>query len=189
MDVRTLYSQAAVEATRLIDGVDGAVVGQPTLCTEWTVGDLINHMVGNSQEFAVARELRSVTSELPSEVPDGDRFDGNPAAAWRAAAQRCSTAYQEDSALEETVELPPLGQLSGQVVLTIAVFDLVTHCADLAHATDQAMPDPALCESALAFGREVLAEGRDPDAFEPEQPAPDGASMPIRLLAFAGRKI
>ena len=43
--------------------------------------------------------------------------------------------------------------MPAQVALGIAVFDVTTHCCDLARATDQQIDDDELAESALAAGR------------------------------------
>jgi uncharacterized protein (TIGR03083 family) len=50
--------QRVVDAsTGVIDNVRAADLSKPTLCTEWTVRDLINHMVGGATMFAVSGGL------------------------------------------------------------------------------------------------------------------------------------
>lgn len=189
MDIQALLEQASGEATRLVDGVDEAALGEPTPCTEWDVRALLNHMTGVSNLFAVAIEKGGVTDEEVGEVMGGDCLGADFKASWHAAADRAGAAYRRDGVLDDTVSLAGFGEMPGQMAMSIALLDLTTHCADLAHATGQPMPAADVCEPALAIGTQMLAEHRDPRAFDPEQPVAAGASAPERLLAFTGRKI
>lgn len=70
------------------------------------------------------------------------------------------------------------------------MFDVLTHAADIASATDQSIKDTDLIETALAVGQQMIGPDlRVPGVFDQEQPAPEGASPTVRLLAFAGRKV
>lgn len=71
------------------------------------------------------------------------------------------------------------------------VAELAVHTSDLASALElpTAELDAAVAAQGLAFMQANLtAENRDP-AFDPEQPAPDGADPHERIAAFAGRRI
>lgn len=146
-------------------------------------------MIGVATMVAVAGEKGELTTEEAAEITGTDWAADDLRGSWRAAVKREARAYQGPTALEDAVVLPGLGTLPGQFVLSIAVFDLTTHCADLAHATDQQMPPDPVLEQALAVGVQLLAAHREPSAFDPEQPVTDDAPMAVRLLAFAGRRI
>ncbi|WP_028922739.1 TIGR03086 family metal-binding protein [Pseudonocardia acaciae] len=189
MNLRTLYDDIAGEATALIGAVDTGSLGLPTPCTEWTVRDLVNHMVATTTVVAFARERDGVTAAELRDLQAADHIDADHTAAWKAAAQRLITAFADEDALRRPLTLAGLGEQPGEAALSIAVFDLGTHCTDLAHATGRPMPTAELLEQTLAIGRQVLAERRDPALFGPERPAPAGAPIAVRLLAFAGREV
>lgn len=91
--------------------------------------------------------------------------------------------------LEKVVKLP-FGEMPAGVALSIAVFDVATHATDLARATGQTIKDPDLLKDALSMGQQMIGpEMRQPGLFDPEQPAPDGASTEEQLQAFAGRRV
>lgn len=187
--MRKLYDDIAGEATALIGAVDTGSLNLPTPCTDWTVRDLVNHMVATTSVVALARERDGVTAAELSDLQATDHIDADHTGAWKAAAQRLITAYADEDALRRPLTLAGLGEQPGSTALSIAIFDLGTHCADLAHATGQPMPPADLLEPTLAIGRQLLAERRDPALFDPERPAADDAPIALRLLAFAGRQV
>lgn len=189
MNLRKLYDDIAGEATALTGAVDTGSLNLPTPCAEWTVRDLINHMVATTSVVALARERDGVTAAQLSALQAADHIDTDHAGAWKAAAQRLTAAYSGEDALRRPLTLAGLGEQPGSTALSIAIFDLGTHCTDLAHATAQPMPPAELLESTLVIGRKLLAEHRDPALFGPELPAADGAPIALRLLAFAGRQV
>ena len=69
--------------------------------------------------------------------------------------------------------------------------ELAVHTWDLATALgrDTNELDPALAEAGYAFMSESLTDERRGDAFNPEQPAPEGANAYERIAAFAGRSV
>ncbi|MBO0849332.1 MAG: TIGR03086 family protein [Pseudonocardia sp.] len=189
MNLRKLYNDIAGEATALIGGVDTGSLNLPTPCAKWTVRDLINHMVATTSVVALARERDGVTAAQLSDLQAADHIDADHTGAWKAAARRLATAYAGEDALRRPLALAGLGEQPGSTALSIAIFDLGTHCTDLAHATGQPMPPAELLEPTLAIGTELLAERRDPALFDPERPAAADASIAVRLLAFAGRQV
>jgi uncharacterized protein (TIGR03086 family) len=91
--------------------------------------------------------------------------------------------------LDKMVKLP-FGEMPAGIALNIAVFDVLTHAADIATATGQTIEDTALVETALEVGQQMIGPDlRAPGIFDAEQPVPEGASPVARLLAFAGRKV
>lgn len=190
MDLRALFDDANREATALITDLSAEQLSRPTPCTDWTVRALVNHMVGTVTAIGGARERGSLGTDELTRTMSGDLLGGDdPNEVWRAATERLVDAFRPADALSSTVELGPFGQVPGELALSITVFDITTHCADLAHATGRPMPPDALLEPALTIGRGLLSGGRDPSVFGPEQPAAPGDPAGIRLLAFTGRKL
>lgn len=182
--------QRVVDATTaVVDNVKPADLSQPTLCTEWTVRDLINHMVGGSTMFAVSAEQGSVPDELLGQLMGGDNLGDDPQGAWAQASKRAMDAFEGPGAMEKIVKLP-FGEMPAGIALNIAIFDVATHAVDLARATGQHVTDTEMLEGALAIGQQMLGPDlRVPGVFGAEQPCNDTAPIEDRLLTFAGREI
>jgi uncharacterized protein (TIGR03086 family) len=182
--------QRVVDTTNgVLEHTTPAQLGTPTLCTEWTVKDLINHMVGGATMFAISAEQGSVPDEMLGQLMGGDNVGSDPQGAWATASTRAMAAFQQPGAMEKIVKLP-FGEMPAGIALNIAIFDVATHAVDLARATGQHVSDTELLEAALATGRQMVGpELRAPGVFGAEQPVADSASVEDRLLAFAGRKI
>jgi uncharacterized protein (TIGR03086 family) len=173
----------------VLDNITPAQLSNPTLCTEWTVKDLINHMVGGSTMFAISAEQGSVPDDVLGRLVGGDNVGDDPKGAWAASSTRAMAAFEPPGAMEKIVSLP-FGQMPAGVALNIAIFDVATHAVDLARATGQHVDDTELLLGALAMGRQMVGpELRVPGVFGAEQAVPADASPEDQLLAFAGRKI
>ncbi len=182
--------QRVVDATTgVIGNTTAAQLSNPTLCTEWTVRDVINHMVGGATLFAISAEQGSVPDEELGRLMGGDNVGNDPQGAWATASKRAMTAFGEPGVMEKMVKLP-FGEMPAGVALNIAIFDVATHAVDLARATGQHVTDDELLEGALAMGRQMVQpELRVPGVFGEEQPVADSAPVEDRLLAFAGRRL
>ena len=184
-----MMQQVIDVSTGVIDNVGAAQLTNPTLCTEWTVKDLINHMVGGATMFAISAEQGSVPDEVLGQLMGGDNVGADPKGAWARASTRAMAAFESPGAMEKIVKLP-FGEMPAGVALNIAIFDVATHAVDVARATGQRVSDTETLEGALAIGRQMVGpELRVPGVFGPEQSSSDTASAEDRLLAFAGRKI
>ncbi len=182
--------QRVVDATGgVIDHTTTAQLTNPTLCTEWTVRDLMNHMVGGATMFAISAEQGSVPDEMLGQLMGGDNVGDDPKGAWATASQRAMTAFEAPGVMEKMVKLP-FGEMPAGVALNIAIFDVATHAVDIARATGQHVTDTELLEGALAMGRQMIGPDlRTPGVFGAEQTVDASAPAEDRLLAFAGRQI
>jgi uncharacterized protein (TIGR03086 family) len=183
-------SQVIAEGKRVVGGVSSDQLGDQTLCTEWSVRDVLNHITGGATYFARVAEGESVPDEeLPQLLGGGDNLGDDYKSAFNTAADRAMTAFSQPGALERIVKLP-FGEMPAGVALNIAIFDVSTHVCDIAEATGQQVQDQDMLATALDVGKQtVRPEMRVPGFFDAEQPCPDAASPEQRLLAFAGRKV
>ncbi len=189
MDNVALMKQVIASTDKVVRGVDASQLGLQSPCTEWTVRDVINHITGGSTMFAVCVEEGSVPDDLLGTLMGGDNLGDDYVGAWKSASSRAIAAFEAPGALDKTVKLP-FGEMPAGVAINIAIFDVLTHAADIASATNQTIEDTALIDTALEFGHEMIGpELRVPGVFDSEQPAPDNATPTVRLLAFAGRKV
>ena len=189
MEGVALLQRTVDETKRLVDGTKEDQLDDPTLCTEWTVRDIINHITGGATMFAISAKEGVVPDELVGQLMGGDNLGDDFRGAFAAATAKAMAAYAEPGVMEKVVTLP-FGVMPAGVALNIAVFDVATHACDLAKATGQTVDDEELLETALALGKAMIGpEFRVDGVFKAEQPAPEGCTTADRLLAFAGRDV
>lgn len=170
----------------LIRGVSADQWGGPTPCTEWTVAQLVEHLVRGHRLFASA-----LRRDAPPEEPAVPQQHGTDRARdHRDAADDLLAAFRAPGALEGIVSVP-VATVPGAVAVRLRIVEVLTHSWDLARATDQAaeMPD-AIVEEHIEFTRRTLSmvpEGRSP--FQPPQPVSAEAAPLDRLAALLGRPV
>lgn len=181
MDV-DLYRQALDRTRSIFAGLRPEHMDKPTPCADWDVRTLAGHIVGGTWMFAGAAR-----GEPPSGDPDADPLGDDPLAAYDASAAAGRAAWAEPGATEKTLHLP-LGEMPGEIALSIAFLDTLVHGWDLATATGQ---DPSidadLAVPALETAKMITAQGRG-DYFGPAVPIDDDAAPYQRLVAHLGRQ-
>ncbi|MBW8766856.1 MAG: TIGR03086 family protein [Geodermatophilales bacterium] len=181
---------AALDGTgQLIAGVTGERWQLPTPCTDWTVRQLVNHLVGGNR--LATRVLRG--EPLPPVDQLGrrgaeDQLGDDPGSAYRTSADELLEAMRAPGVLDRAHTLPA-GTLPGPAVVHLRIVETLVHGWDLARATGRQVPFPdRLAEEELTFSRDLLGrlpEGRRP--FAPSRPIPDDAPAIDRLAALLGR--
>lgn len=171
-------AQAVFESV-LVDVSDDDL-GAPTPCTEWTVADLVAHVVAGN-EWAT-----EVMGGSLIELPDGDRV-----ARHRAAAAQAATVFSASGWQDRMVELP-FGELPAPAYAAIRAGDVYVHAWDLAAAIgadtdlDGELGEAIHAATAPALSPEMRGDGRP---FGPEQPCPGDRPTADRLAAFMGRRV
>lgn len=186
----------------LVDGLDTALTGfgellaqvrpeqwaAPTPCVEWTVRDLVSHLVTGNLLIADA-----VDGQRPAATEDSARVeataDGELPAAYRATVRPLLHAFSSPGALQRMVSVP-FGTVPGVVALHLRTTELIMHGWDLCQATGQrvAFPDE-LVEQELSFTEGALGNvPPDRSPFGPAQPFAEGAPPIDRLAALLGRR-
>ena len=188
----------ALDATEhVITAVRDEQWSAPTPCPEWTVRDLVGHMVTSNRAFV--RILSGAPAQAPGstapEAPAGGSADGSPpdgglVEAYRDSAAALLAAFRQPGVLDR-VHTVPIGPVPGIAALHLRITEVLVHGWDLARATGQHAEFPEdLAEQELAFSRRKLGDipaGRTP--FAPPQPVPDDASAIDRLVALLGRNV
>lgn len=174
---------------QVLGGVNDDQLNDVTPCASWNVSDLINHIVGGTEFFAVVAE----TGDMPDD--DGEETDyahGDFRATFAGAAARALRAFDVPGAMEKIMTLP-FGEVDGATCEWIASRELFVHAWDLASATRQ----PRDLNPALALRLLDAPIGAIPDANRGEEPKPFGpvvvvaanASPADRLAGFLGRNV
>lgn len=168
-DAGALLTRALDQTARLLDEVTPDQYDQPSTCSDWTVGDLVKHVVASPQRFADMAAGKDVDWAAAPDVGE------DPAAEFRASAD----------VLREKVASGEAESVSGAALPEFAV-----HGWDLAHSTHSTTDlDDEVAEQALAFMRDNLTADNRKGVFGPEVEASPDAPVQDRLAAFAGRTV
>ncbi len=179
----TQLGRALVAVGTLIAGVRDDQWSEPTPCAEWTVRDVVNHVIAMNLVFT------AILNGVPPPERGIDRVGADPVGAYRSSASELRAAFEKPGVLERHFE-GPLGTATGEDRLQIRLYDLLAHGWDLARATGQPVDLPEdVSESALSFARIQLSSQPRTGRFGPAQKVSDDALAADRLAAFLGRPI
>jgi uncharacterized protein (TIGR03083 family) len=145
--------------------------GGPTPCSDWTVSDLVDHVVHAPLRFAMM--VRGEEVDWAAPTPHAD----DPVAAYQEHAQALRAALAE----HPDAQPGPDWQCA----------EIAVHTWDLASALGRSTDtfDPEVAERGRAFMLASLNDDNRSPVFGPEMPAPEGADAYTRIAAFAGRKV
>jgi uncharacterized protein (TIGR03086 family) len=182
MGIRSL-DRLALEATGgIIVGLTDDQLDLPTPCTEWTVRDVVEHLVVNATTHA------SRVSGIAVEPPEG-----NVRERYAAAASHLTAMLSRDGALDIPVKLGKFGTFDGPIALGVHFVDVLVHGWDIGQAIGMRVEfDAKLAAPALRMAERYpdTPPTRGPGgAFAARQPVPDDAPAGIRLLATLGRQV
>ncbi|MFJ8790917.1 TIGR03086 family metal-binding protein [Streptomyces sp. NPDC102462] len=173
---------------RLAEGVTDEQLSAPTPCPDYTVRDLLGHVLGLATAFrdAAGKRLGATTDTAPdAAVPDLGpdwRTELPKALAELAGAWRDPEAWT-GMTRAGGVNLP------GAIAGAVAADELVIHGWDLARTTGQPYaPDPAALQASYGF---LLAAAEHPAGdrgpFGPVVPVPADAPLLDRTVGLSGR--
>jgi uncharacterized protein (TIGR03086 family) len=182
---------AAREMTRLVESVRDDQLGNPTPCTRYTLGDLMQHVRELAEAFTLAarKEQPPGGSNPPPQgdaslLPEGWRTE---TADWLG---RMAQAWSDPAAWDGMTWIAGFHAPASAVGAT-AANELVVHGWDVARASSEQL---AVDDEVLALCREFVAMMSGPgsdqmrgSAFGPALPVPDGASTLDEVIAGNGR--
>src|SRR5579872_1693057 len=146
----------------------------PTPCSEFTVADLVEHLVV------------SVTTIGNAGGASIGALSGDPEERVASGGQQALEAWRRRG-LEGTVTLPA-GELPGVVAADILCLEFLVHAWDFAQASGQKVAvDDALGAYVLDLAREVISPALRAGRFAAELEIGPDAGTFERLLAFTGR--
>jgi uncharacterized protein (TIGR03086 family) len=179
MDPVTLFSRATAHGCEVMAGLSADHLAASTPCTEWSVQDLIDHMVGSTEYLLAALEGRE-----PVAVTGGTAGD------YEAGRALALAGLADPGALHRTCRSPLGFDWTVEQATAGTFMDNLIHTWDLATATDQhAALDPELVDACVAmFLPDMPERGRAGGLVGPEVAVGADASAQDRLLGAMGRR-
>ena len=174
-----LYERASAGALAVARELDDRQLGLPTPCTEWTVQDLLDHLVGGTTYL-----LGAMSGQAPAQV-SGSTVDD-----LEAGVAACRTALVDDDVLAGTCMSPAGFEWTVAEATAGTAMDALVHTWDLATAIGA--PTDLDADAVDAVVRMFLPQmpevGRQAGFVGPEVPVPDDAPAQDRLLGAMGRR-
>jgi uncharacterized protein (TIGR03086 family) len=178
-----------IEVTgEVVDNIRSDQLDNPSPCEGWTVRDVVNHITGGAEMFALCVRDGSVPDATLGELMTGDRLGDDFKASFHQAADAANESFAIPGAMDRIVKLP-FGEMPAGMAVDIAIFDVTTHAWDLAKATGQSTDlDPEVAAVAYQVAQAMLSDDlRSTGMFGPAVEAAPDASPADRLAALAGR--
>ena len=157
---------------------------RPTPCSDWSVRDLVRHLV--YEELWAPDLFEGKTIADVGDRYEGDILGADPQAAWKESAAG-AVAAADPAVLDRTVHLS-FGDVPGREYLGQLTADHVIHAWDLARGTggDDRL-DPELAQFVYDFLAPQAEMWRGAGVFGPAIDVGDAADVQSKLLALTGR--
>lgn len=181
---------AAKRLADLIEGVPDELLGAPTPCSDYTLGDLVDH-VGRFAAAFTAAATKDTAGMTSGRAPGDASHLGDD---WRTQIPRdlldLAEAWRDPAAWTGMTKAGGI-DLPGDLAGIIALDELVVHGWDVARASSQDVDqDPESLEAVHRFVQQFSGPGREgarEGMFEPEVPVPDDAPLLDRIIGLTGR--
>ena len=173
-------------------GVTQAQATDATPCSQWSVLDLFNHLIGGL-EFTAGCITGNVPDIRPNEAESSYQGETDVAVlirAYHTAVDRALELAASPDALERTA-ITPFGEMPVARVMMGTVLDQLVHCWDLARATGQ---DTTLDSEMVEFAYGMLVSGgfadmgRQAGFVGAAVAVPDSASTQDKMIGYMGRQ-
>lgn len=187
-DPRAVLARAVTTARQLVDQLTDDQFVRPTPCTEYTVVDLLGHVLAVLQRVGAAGR-----GEDPMQINGQPPFAvvSDWPLAFAEAAHAIDAAWTHDGTLDSTIVMP-WATLSGRAYLAMYTNEITVHSWDLAAATGQTPAwDPDVLDvamGAIQFGLPADHRIAGLIPFANVVPTADDASLIDRLVAWNGRQ-
>lgn len=107
---------------------------RPTPCDEWSVRDLVNHVVGGNLRYVMI--LAGEPADALVRTRDQDWLGSDPLESFDEAFARITESFSVPGILTAAVRHPKAGPLTGEQLRVLRVNELTVHAWDLARAID-----------------------------------------------------
>ena len=185
MNVVDLDRSAALGTAALIDATSPEQYTDPTPCTDWTVRDLLTHLIAGNVKYIEIGRGKEWARGAPDVVLDDD-----PSGMYRRTMEAMLQAWEQPGVLDRDTALP-VGRGRAELALYLHLGETLVHGWDLARATGQLPPwNAEVVEASLTQFRSWLPPQRPPGSpFSDATSLGDDAAPIDRLAACVGRDV
>jgi uncharacterized protein (TIGR03086 family) len=187
MDELSLLRHAGGELGRRLADIAPDQLTRPTPCEEWTVRDLISHVVGES--IMSVRLLHGADADTATVGLDSVTLGDDVSAAFATAASGEYAAFEQAGATR--IVHHPAGDIPAAQLLGFRIGGLTLHAWDLARASggDETL-DSELVEAVWAQLSPMASVITQTGVFGagPSGTVGEGAPLQLRLLDLSGRR-
>lgn len=177
---------AAQALTELLNGVSDDQLAQRTPCSEYSLGDLIDHVGGLAVGFRLAAAKDPAVSES-SGAGDASRLGADWRTRIAADLDLLVHAWRQPESWSGMTRIAGL-ELPGEVAGRIALNELVVHGWDVAMASGQPFAsEAATLDPCLEFLTMSTARSGGKGPFGTPVPVPEDAPQIDRLIGLSGR--
>ena len=157
---------------------------RPTPCDEWSVRDLVNHVVGGNFRYVMI--LAGEPADAVVRTREQDWLGSDPLGSFDDGLARVTESFSVPGILAAAVRHPKAGAVTAAQLRLLRVNELTVHAWDLARAIDS---DDRLDERVVSWLLEQLEPLRSTLGLSKPGPADDlpAASPQGSLLRLLGR--
>ncbi len=186
VDLPEVHARSLDVTRRTVAGVGADQWGDMSVCDDWTVRELVNHIVtGNYWAFELAG---GKTIEEVGDALDGDVLGHDPVRAYDDSSIVAAAVFREPDAMDRPCAVS-YGPVPGSVYCGHRFIDVLVHGWDVAKSTGQdTVLDPDLVAACWAVVEPQLDELSGSGAFGNSVRLPADADPQARLLAALGRE-
>jgi uncharacterized protein (TIGR03086 family) len=188
-DLLAAHRRVVLGSVAVVGDVAPGQLSARTPCTDWDLGELLAHMIGQHYGFAA-----SARTARPTRAAYAPRAVGaEPAADYEAAARHVLDAFARPGLLDEDMYLPEVRgglTLPARTGVRFHLVDYVVHSWDVSRTINTDLTfDPDVLDLALEIATAVPAEAKSTDPHTPFAPARGTTSLnPLdRIVAMLGR--
>lgn len=176
------FTRVQDRVATIVRGAAPDQFGLPTPCEDWTVRDLLDHLVWeNIMWGGLAR------GTPPTDGHTADHLGDDHIAAFDAAASTARGAFRQPGMLDRS-----FGPAPGRRVVEQLLVELLVHGWDLATALGRDRDlEPDIACAALPVVREIYGDlpRTAGGSFAPARPVPERAPALDHVAAFLGRRL
>ena len=186
MDFMQLRKFAGQTADKYIGHIRDAQWEQPSTCSEWTVRQLLNHLVNENYwepELLQGKKIKDVGNKY-----DGDLLGEAPIVVWQKTLASADEFLEANPNVIDHVCHLSYGDVACHEYISQRILDLTIHGWDIAKSTgqDTTLPPELVTFLWETFSRESMI--RESGLFGKQIPVPETADAQTKLLAFLGRQ-
>jgi uncharacterized protein (TIGR03086 family) len=187
VDLPEVHARALDSARHAVAGVADDQWDLTSDCEDWTVRELVNHIVTGN--YWAAELASGLTIEQVGDRLDGDVLGTHPLQVYDDSSLVAAAVFRAPDAMEKPCAVS-YGPVPGEVYCGHRFLDVLIHGWDVASSTGQDTSlEPELVEACFEVIEPQMDMLAGSGMFGTRQDVPDDADRQRQLLAMLGRRV